>query len=87
MGLVVRHEPVGIEFFYAYPKSKKRFGKVGWILFLQKFQGYDNEVTKVFARSFDGVKAQIGDAQLILTYYFITEATELSRDGENWFKN
>ena len=48
--------------------------------FLQKFQGCDSEVTKKFARSFDGVEAHIGDVQLVLTESFIVEATRISRD-------
>jgi len=63
---VVRHEPIGIEILESYLKCMWQFQRVGWLPFLQKFQGHDKQVTKAFAKYLDGTKAQIGDLHLQL---------------------
>lgn len=44
-------------------------------------------MTKTFAHSFDGTEAEIGDIKITITESMITEANELPRNGEKWFKN
>jgi hypothetical protein len=44
------------------------------------------EVTKQFAESFDGQKAQIGNLTLSITKDFISQVTRLPQIGEKWFK-
>ena len=61
--------------------------QIGWLQFLEKFNGCHNEVTKTFARSFQGTEVEIGDVKFTVSEVFIAEATGLSRNGERWFKN
>lgn len=58
-----------------------------WLKFIEKFDGFHKEITKSFARSFYGTKVEIRDIKFAVTNSFITEATEIPRHGEIWFKN
>ena len=60
--------------------------RASWIPFLHKFSGYNLEVTRQFAESFDGKKAQIGNLTLYLSEDFIAQVTGLPQIGEKWFK-
>ena len=55
--------------------------------FLEKFSGFHKEVTKTFAKSFNGAEVEVGDIKFTVTEAFIVEATILPRQGERWFKN
>ena len=49
--------------------------KAGWLCFIEKFNGYHKEITKFFARSFNGMDVEIGDIKFVVTKSFIAEAT------------
>jgi len=57
----------------------------GWDLFLNKFKGYNIQVAKAFAQTFDGFRDNIGDIQLELIEDFVSKATGLQSKGERWF--
>lgn len=61
--------------------------KERWLRFIQKFRGYNKEVTKAFARSFNGHAVEIGDLKFTATKATIAAATSLPQEGERWFKN
>ena len=61
MGKLLRAEPEGPKFIEGFPQAKEMLRKAKWLRFIQKFRGYHKEVTKAFARSFDGSEAEIGD--------------------------
>ena len=61
--------------------------QIGWLQFLEKFNGFHKEVTKTFARSFQGTEVEVGDVKFTVTEVFIAEAIGLLRTGERWFKN
>lgn len=87
MGLIVRIELIGVKYMEGYPQLKGMLQKTGWLNFIEKFDGYHKEITKSFARSFDGIEVEIGDIKFAVTESFIREETELPRQGEIWFKN
>ena len=87
MGLIVRSEPVGTKYLEGYLQIKAMLQQVGWLQFFEKFNGFHKEVTKSFSWSFNGSEFEIGDVKFIITESFIAEATELPRQGEQWFKN
>ena len=87
MGPLLRAEPEGPKFMEGYLQLKCMLRKARWLQFLQKFKGYNKEVTKNFARSFDGVEAEVGDLKFSVTEASITAATELPQEEEWWFKN
>lgn len=66
---------------------KKILKKARWLRFIQKFKGYNNEITKTFARSFNGLEVEVGDLKFTFTEASIAAATELPQEGERWFKN
>jgi hypothetical protein len=47
----------------------------GWDVFLKKFEGYNLQVAKAFAQTFDGFRAKVGDVQLEITEDFISRET------------
>ena len=87
MGFIVRTEPVSSKYLEGYPQCKEMLQQIGWLQFLEKFNGFHKEVTKTFARSFQGTEVEVGDVKFTVTEVFIAEATGLLRTRERWFKN
>ena len=78
MDLVSKFELIGDEYLHAAPECCEVILRVGWLGFLQRFSGFNVAASKVFAKSFDGVNAQVGDIELRLTVEFISQAIGLS---------
>ena len=78
---------VGTKYLEGYPQIREMLQQAGCLQFLEKFSGFHKEVTKTFARSFNGAEVKIGDIKFTITRAFIAEAMELPRQGERWFKN
>ena len=87
MGKLLRAEPEGLKFLEGYPQTKETLQKAKWLKFIQKFKGYNKEVTKAFARSFNGNNVEVGDLQFTITESSLAQATGLPQTGERWFKN
>ena len=87
MGILLRAESERPKFMDGYPHLKSILRKAGWLQFIQKFRGYNKEVTKTFSRSFNGVEVEVGDLKFSVTETFIAVAMELPQEGEWWFKN
>jgi len=87
MGKLLRAEPEGSKYLEGYPQTKELLKKARWLRFIQKFKGHNKEVTKDFARSFDGQTVEIGNLKLTVTETIVTTATGLPQEGERWFKN
>ena len=77
MGIFLRAEPEGPKFMEGYPQLKSILRKAWWLQFIQKFRGYNKEVTKTFARSFNGVEVEVGDLRFSITEASIAAAMEL----------
>ena len=86
MGFIVRTEPVGSKYLEGYPQCKEMLQQIGWLQFLENFNGFHKEVTKTFARSFQGTEVEIGDVKFTVNEVFIAEATGLSRTGKDGLK-
>jgi len=87
MGKLLRAEPEGLKYLEGYPQAKDLLKKAKWLRFIQKFKGYNKEVTKAFAWSFDGQMVEIRDLKLTVTETTVAAATGLPQEGERWFKN
>lgn len=87
MSKLLRAEPEGPKFMEGYPQIREILKKAKWLRFIRKFRGYHKEVTKAFARSFDGLEAEIQDLKFVVNEASIATATELLQEGERWFKN
>jgi len=86
MGRASRFEPIDCIYVDASSSLLKKLQQVGWYNFVKKFRGYNLEVSRQFAATFDGHKAVIGSLELPVTQESIAEATSLPNSGEEWFK-
>jgi hypothetical protein len=59
----------------------------GWLVFIQRFDGFNLLFAQQFALTFDGYRAKVGDIQLELNEEFISSVTGLPATGQRWFKN
>jgi hypothetical protein len=75
MAPMVRIEPNGCQDFLSHDDAIDDLKAHGWDVFLKKFEGYNLQVAKSFAQTFDGFKAKIGDIQLELTEDFMSKVT------------
>jgi len=64
MGKVSRVEPDDCIMVNSYDTLRQKLQKVGWLNFIKKFHGYNLEVSKQFATTFDGKKAVVGNLEL-----------------------
>ena len=72
MAHVSRFELIGDEYLDTIPECCKVVLRVGWLGFLQNFSGFNLEISRAFAVSFDGIKAQVGDVELRLTEEYVS---------------
>ena len=70
----------------AYPACSDIFKRGGWYEHFCGLSGPHVEVSKAFARSFDGEKAEFKSLTLTVTEQSIAEATGLPTEGDKWFK-
>jgi hypothetical protein len=87
MSPVVFIEPNDNQALLLFYNSHKDLEKNGWLVFIQRFEGFNIFVAQQFTLTFDRCRAKIGDIQLQLDEEFISSATGLSATGERWFKN
>ena len=78
MAPMSRFKLIGDEYLHASPECREVMSRFGWLEFLRKFSGFNMEVSKAFAESFDGVDARVGDIGLRLTEEFISQDIGLS---------
>jgi hypothetical protein len=84
---VVRVEPNDTQTLLLCNDAKEDLEGNGWLIFLEKFQGFNLQTTQEFSLSFDGCRAKVGDIQLKVTEDFLSQATRLPVSGHKWFKN
>ena len=87
MAPIIRIEPNECQDLLSHDDTIENLKAHGWDVFLKKFEGYNLQVEKYFAQTFDGFGAKIGDIQLELTEDFMRKATRLPSKGKRWFKN
>jgi hypothetical protein len=84
---VVHIEPNGIQTLLLFDNAREDLESNGWLVFIQKFEGFNLAVAQQFSLSFDGCRAKVGDIQLELNEEFLSSATDLLAKGKRWFKN
>jgi hypothetical protein len=62
------------------------FEQVGCIIFCEKLQGYNMQVTKDVSLSFYGIGAKVGNIQFQVSEDTIVVVIEIPSHGEKWFK-
>jgi hypothetical protein len=55
--------------------------------FFSKFNGYNDEVSKTFAYTFDGECAKVVNLTIHLSEHVMPQVTSLSQEGKRCFKN
>jgi len=86
MGRASRFEPDDCIYVDASSSLQEKLQQVSWYDFIKKFRGYNLEVSRQFAATFDGHGAVIGGFEFPVTQESIAEATSLPNLGEEWFK-
>jgi hypothetical protein len=81
MAPVVRIEPNGNQALLLFDNARKDLEDSGWLVFIQRFEGFNLSVAQQFALTFDGCRAKVGDIQLELNEEFISSATGLAATG------
>jgi hypothetical protein len=87
MAPVVRIEPNGRKNMLLFDNDHKDLENSGWLVFIQRFEGFNLSVAQQFALTFDGCRAKVGDIQLKMNEEFISSATGLVATSQRWFKN
>lgn len=82
----MRSEPEGASLLDAYPSCSEVFKIGGWYDYCRGLAGNHLAVSKAFAKSFDGEKAEFKSLMPRVTEKSIAQATDLSIEGEKWFK-
>lgn len=87
MGWLLREKLEGPKLLEGYPQVKDLLKKEKWLRFIKKIKGHNKEITKAFARSFNGQVVEIGDLKFTVTEASIAAVIDLPQEGEKWFKN
>jgi hypothetical protein len=87
MAPVVRIEPNGSQTLLLFDNARKDLEDGGWLVFIQRFEGFNLSVAQQFTLTFNGCRAKVGDIQLELNEEFMSSATGLAATGQRWFKN
>ena len=74
-------------FFIEYDDCAAKFEQCGWLVFCQKLQGHDANVTLAFSQGFNGKTTKIGDMTIEVNEASIAATIGLPQTGERWFKN
>ena len=70
-----------------FRECREVFFQAEWNPFLHSLQGYDEEISLMFAMGFDGRMARAGHLYFQLTEELISHATKLPQEGERWHKH
>jgi hypothetical protein len=87
MAPLVHIEPKGSQTLLLLDNARKDLENSGWLVFIQRFEGFNLSISQQFTLTFDGCRAKFGDIHLELNEEFISSATGLLATGERWFKN
>ena len=84
---VVRIEPNGSQALLLFDNARKDLENSGWLVFIQRFEGFNLSVAQQFSLTFNGFRANVKDIQLKLNEEFVNSAIGLPATGQRWFKN
>ena len=85
-GKTNRAEPSDLSWVKNVPYCAQLFKEVGWLVFLEKIEGYHSEVSYKFAQCLDKDIVSFDTLKFKLTRELLAEATGILDDGEFWFK-
>lgn len=85
-GSCVRHEPMDLKLLNEDPSFVEAFSNVRCLQFCQKLQGFHAQISKDFVVKFTATASKVGVLNFTVSPDTIYQATEIPREGEEWFK-
>lgn len=85
-GSIVQFEPQDVIVTNVDPAIIVDFEQVGCLRFCENIKGYNLQVTKEFAKVFDGLQAKVGALTSLFSARSIADPTKIILHGEEWFK-
>ena len=86
IGKINRAEPTDLTQIEKLPDCAELFQQAGWLKFFRKVDGYNAQVSCKFAQGLKDDMVILDVLKFKLTVELIAEATEISNEGEHWFK-
>ena len=77
MAPVARIEPNGSQNLLPCDDAREDLKSQGWLVFLEKFQGFNLRTSQGFSLYFDECRAKVGYIQVEVTEEFLGQATGL----------
>ena len=85
-GKTNRAEPTDLSWIDKFPRCAEVFQNAGWLIFFNKIDGYNAEVSRKFAQCYDKETVSFDTLKFKLTKELVAEATGVKNEGELWFK-
>ena len=85
-GKTNRVEPMDTSWAEEFPECATIFQRAGWFDFFKKINGFNLELSYIFAQGFDKNIVSFDTLTFELTRELIEEAIGIAGDGELWFK-
>ena len=85
-GKVNRAEPTDLTWIQQVPDCAELFEQAGWLRFFKKIDGFNTQVSCKFSKGLKEDMIMMDALKFKLTVELIAEATEISNEGEHWFK-
>ena len=86
-GLLIRSQPMDPILQEAYDNIKHILNQVGCIEYIQRLQGYDNEVVLGFNLNFKAEQSMVVGTLVEVTKEIVAQVTSLPKIGERWEKH
>jgi hypothetical protein len=84
---VMRDEVDGVRYLEVHPEVAEFFKNTRVYTYCEKLADFHQQVSKTFARSYDGRTTTVGKEQFVVDEADIVEFIGLPRIGDCWFKS
>ena len=81
-----RAEPTELSWIDKFPRCAELFENARWLKFFKKIDGYNAEVSHMFAQCYNQDIVSFDTLNFKLTTDLVAEATWVKNEGELWFK-
>ena len=85
-GKINRYEPTDTSWAIKFPECVELFRTIGWFNFFERIDGFNPQVSHLFAQNFINETVTFSTLKFMLTEDLIVEAISVPTDGEAWFK-
>ena len=81
-GKINRYDPTNTSWAIKFPECAELFRKIGWFNFFERINGFNPEVSHLFAQNFINKTMTFSTLRFVLTEDLIVEAIGVPTDGE-----